>query len=185
MTIPSNIIFPLRGDFSDLNDIDRYLRDLTFELQRMYENLAQGVNGDIRASAFTQRSEWTPILRGTTIEGTFTYTHQIGWVLRQGLITDVWFDVEWSGSGIAAGNLYLELPYLVANSDEKPFSSALQTSTIAYGAGNTLLSINAIPNTFRGEIWSSGSGVATANVAVAAAGQLIGHIRYIGVADET
>lgn len=185
MTLPSNIIFPLRADFTDFNDIDRYLRDLVFELQRMYENVAQGVNGDIRASAYTQRNKWTPVLKGTTVEGTFTYTHQIGWVLRQGLITDVWFDVEWTGSGTAAGNLYLELPYRVARTDEKPFSGALQSSTIAYGAGKTVLSINAISNTFRGEIWSSGSGVATANVAVAPAGQLIGHVRYIGVQDET
>ncbi len=185
MTLPTNIIFPLRGDFSDLNDIDRYLGDLVFELQRMYEQIAQGVNGDIRGSAFTQRSEWTPLLKGTTVAGTFTYTHQIGWVLRQGLMTDIWFDVSWSASGTAAGNLFIELPYLVARSDEKPFSEVIQTSTIAYGGGNTLLSINATPNTFRGEIWSSGSGAVTANVAVAAAGQLIGHVRYIGRQNET
>lgn len=185
MTLPSNIIFPLRGDFTDLTDIDRYLRDLTFELQRMYENLAQGINGDIRGSVLTDQQKWTPTLNGTSASGTFTYDHQVGWLLRQGLITELWFDVQWTASGTATGNLYLELPYEVANSDEKPFVGFLQTSTIAYGAGNTILSINAIPNTYRGEIWSSGSGVATANVAVATAGQLIGHIRYIGVENET
>lgn len=184
MTLPSNIIFPLRSDFTDLNDIDSYLRDLTFELQRMYENLAQGVNGDIKSSAYTQRNQWIPTLKGTTTAGTFTYTHQIGWALRQGIIVDTWFDIEWTASGAAAGNLFIELPYEVANSDEKPFSNALQTSTIAYGAGKTVLSINAIPNTFRGEIWSSGSAVATANVGVAAAGQLIGYVRYIGKGNE-
>lgn len=184
MTLPSNIIFPLRVDFNDLADVDRYLGDLTFELQRMYENLAQGINGDIRGSAFTQRNRWTPVLKGTTVEGTFTYTHQIGWTLRQGIIVDSWFDIEWTDSGAATGNLFIELPYEVANSEEKPFSSALQTSTIDYGAGRTILSINAIPNTFRGEIWSSGSTVATANVVVAAVGQLIGYVRYIGKANE-
>ncbi len=184
MTLPSNIIFPLRSDFTDLHDIDRYLGDLTFELQRMYENLAQGVNGDIRASAYTQRNQWTPILNGTTTDGDFTYDHQIGWALRRGILVDAWFDIQWTASGTATGDLFIQLPYEVANSDEKPFSSALQTSTISYGAGRTVLSINVTPNTFRGEIWSSGSGVATANVAVAAAGQLIGHIRYIGKANE-
>jgi len=184
MTLPSNIIFPLRVDFNDVKDVDRYLGDLTFELQRMYENLAQGVNGDIKSSAYTQRSQWMPILMGTTTPGTFTYTHQIGWALRQGIIVDAWFDVEWTALGGAVGDLFIQLPYEVANSEEKPFSNALQTSTIAYGAGKTVLSINAIPNTFRGEIWSSGSGVATANVGVVAAGQLIGHIRYIGKGNE-
>ncbi len=184
MTLPSNIIFPLRVDFNQIEDIDRYLRDLTFELQRMYEKLAQGVNGNIRASAFTQRNQWVPNLEGTTTSGTFTYVRQIGWALRQGLITDAWFDIEWSAQAGAAGNLLIVLPYRVARSDGMPFSEALQTSTIGYGAGKTVLSINAIPNTFRGEIWSSGSGAVTANVAVAAAGRLIGHIRYLGVANE-
>lgn len=185
MTLASNIIFPERSEFKDMEDVGDYLTEFTFELQRMYENLAQGVNGDIRASAFTQRNQWLPNLEGTTTAGTFTYTRQIGWSLRQGLMTDAFFDIEWTGLGTAAGNLYVVLPYKVANSDGMPFSQALQTSTIAYGAGQTVLSINAIPNTFRGEIWSSGSGTVTANIAVAAAGRLIGHIRYIGIQDET
>ena len=185
MTIPSNIIFPLRVDFNNLEDINRYLADLTFELQRMYEQIAQAVNGDILTSDGVQREQWTPILKGTGVAGTFTYTHQIGLVLRQGLLTDVWFDVLWTASGAAAGNLYIELPYQVANIAQKPFSATLQTATIAYGAGQSVLSINAIPDTFRGEIWSSGSGNPTANIAVAAAGQLIGHVRYLGVEDES
>ncbi len=184
MTLPSNIIFPLRGDFSDLNDIDRYLKDLVFELQRMYENLAQGVNGDIRGSAYTQRNEWTPILNGTTISGTFTYNHQIGWVLRRGLWIDVFGDVSWSAVGLATGNLFVELPYKVANSDQKPFVGIVQSSVVAY-TGGTQIVLNCIPNTFRGEFWNSGSGFTTANQAVVASGQLIFHVRYLGIAEET
>lgn len=184
MTLPSNIIFPLRADFSDLTDMDRYLRELTFELQRMYEQLAQGVNGDIRASAYTQRNQWTPTLEGTTTPGTFTYVRQIGWALRQGLMTDCWFDLEWTSAGGAAGNLFIVLPYRVALTDGMPFSEALQTSTISYGTGKTVLSVNAISNTFRGEIWSSGSASVTDNVSVAVSGRLIGHIRYLGQQEE-
>ncbi len=184
MTLPSSITFPLRADFEDFKDVDRYFRDLIFELQRMYEQLAQGINGTVRSDAALQRSNWTPTLVGTGVPGTFTYNHRIGWVQRTGNLTDIWFDVSWSASGAATGNLFLELPYKVANSSQKPFSSVLQTSTIGYGAGKSLLSINAIPNTFRGEIWSSGSGAATANVTVAASGQLIGHCRYLGVRNE-
>ena len=189
MTLPSTITFPLRGDFEDFEDVDRYLHDLTFELQRMYEQLSQGVNGTVRSDTALQRSNWTPTLFGTTVAGTFTYNHQIGWVQRTGNITDIWFDVSWSASGAAAGNLFLELPYKVANSAQKPFSSALQTSLISYGGGRTVLSINAIPNTFRGEMWASGSGVTTINVPAApgqqTGGQLIGHLRYMGVLNET
>lgn len=184
MTIPPSINLPLRVDFSNSDDMDRYMRDLVFELQNMYEELALGVNGSIKSNVQTQRENWTPELDGTAVSGTFTYTHQIGWVFRQGIIVDIWFDVAWSASGAAAGNLYLKLLYEVANSAQKPFVGPLQTSTIGYGGGHTLLSVNAIPATYRAEIWASGTGVATANVGVAAAGQLIGHCRYIGVSRE-
>lgn len=184
MTLPSNIIFPLRGDFSDFNDIDRYLRDLTFELQRMYENVAQGVNGDIRASAFTQRNQWVPVLNGTTVDGTFTYTHQVGWVLRRGLWVDVFGDVEWTNAGTAAGNLFVTLPYRVANSDEMPFVGVVQPSGITF-TGGTAIQINCISQTFRGELWNSGSAFPTANQAVVGSGRLIFHVRYLGVSDET
>jgi len=184
MTLPSNINFPLRVDFTEIEDVDRYMRDLTFEIQNMYEELAQGINGDIKGDAFTQKENWTPTLDGTAISGTFTYDHQIGWAYRQGLMVDIWFDISWSDPGISAGNLYLQLPYKVANSNQKPFSEVMQTSNISYGAGKSLLSINAIPNTYRGEIWASGSGLATANLSVPTSGQLIGHCRYLGVQNE-
>ncbi len=184
MTIPETITFPLRADFEEFEDVDRYQRDLIFQLQGMYEQLAQGINGTIRSDTALQRSNWTPKLDGTAVSGTFTYTHQIGWVLRQGNLTDIWFDVLWTNAGAATGNLFLELPYKVANSSQKPFNGSLQTATIAYGVGQSLLHINATPSTYRGEIWSSGSGTATANVPVAAAGQLIGHVRYLGEANE-
>lgn len=184
MTLPTSNIYPLVTTFKTMDDIDKYVRDLVFALEDRDEQLADAINGDIRGNAFVQRQNWTPTLKGTGTAGTFTYTHQIGWVLRQGLFTDVWFDILWTANAGSVGNLYVELPYKVAVSSGKPFVGVLQTATINYGAGQTVLTVNAIPNTFRGEIWSSGSTNATANIAVATAGQLIGHVRYIGVADE-
>lgn len=184
MTLPTSNIYPAVTTFRAMDDLTKYLRDLVFALEDRDEQLADAINGDIRGNAFTQREQWTPVLKGATTAGTFTYTHQIGWVYRQGLLVDVWFDILWTAQAGAAGNLYVELPYRVAVSAGKPFVGPLQTATIGYGAGQTVLNVNAIPNTFRGEIWSSGSAAATANIAVAAAGQLIGHVRYMGVADE-
>ena len=181
MTLPTTINLPLRVDYSSFEDINRYLADFTYEIQSMYEQLAQGVNGDIKANVYTQKENWTPTLKGTGVAGSFTYANQIGWVLRRGLHVTVWFDVRWTVSGAAAGNLYLELPYKVANSAQKPFSNTIQPSSLAYGAGVSTLHINAISNTFRGEIWTSGSGIATANFAVAGSGQLIGSLSYMGV----
>ena len=184
MTIPSNIILPLRADFTDFNDINRYLRDLTFELQRMYESVAQGVNGDIRASVYTQRENWEPILDGTSTTGAFTYTHQVGWVLRRGLWVDVFGDVAWTGVGSATGNLFVTLPYQVANSAQMPFVGVVQPSGITF-TGGTSIELNCIPQTYRGEFWNSGSAFTTANQAVVSSGRLIFHVRYLGVSDET
>ena len=184
MTLPTTNVYPLVTTFRSADDINKYLRDLVFALEDRDDQIADAINGEIRGNAFVQRENWTPTLKGATTPGSFTYTQQVGWVFRQGLFTDVWFDIIWTNSGAAAGNLYVELPYRVALSNGKPFVGTLQTSTINYGAGQSVLTINAIPNTYRGEVWSSGSTTATANIAVAAAGQLIGHVRYIGVADE-
>jgi len=184
MTLPITVIFPTRVNFRDIQDVNRYLLDLTFQLQRSYEDIAQAVNGDFRANTFEPDFQWMPILEGTTNPGNFTYTSQVGWALRKGIMVDSWFDIEWTASGGATGDLFIILPYEVAMTDGIPFSEALQTSTISYGAGKTILSINAISETFRGEIWSSGSGVATNNVGVVASGRLIGHIRYIGNENE-
>lgn len=177
MTLPQQIHLPLSDSLiesQDPKDLRRYLSDLVRELEEMYEEMTREINGDIQ--------EFPPVLKDTDTSSTYDYDHQSGWYLRQNLIVDYWFDVQWSAisSGTPTGNLYIELPYIPFNAQQMPFSSALQTSTIAYGGGS-ILSINAIPETFRGEIWSSGSGLSTTNISAnTGSGRLIGHIRYIG-----
>lgn len=190
MTLPSTIIFPLHSDkilSGDPKDLDKYMRELNFSLQRMYEELSQGINGDIRTNFSEASSTWTPTLNGST-PGVFTYTgggHQIGWVLRQGLMVDIFFDVKWTAKdGTVAGDLFLELPYQVALTEQKPFVGVVQSSSVAY-TGGTELVINAISDTFTGEFWYTGDAVASANQQVVATGQLAGHIRYIGKQIET
>ena len=182
MTLPTNIDLPLRVNYQDQEDIDRYIRDLVFELQTMYEKIAQNVNGFIRNNAETDQAQWKPTLAGT-VAGDFTYTQQIGWSIRQGIYTQLFFDISWSAT-TATGSLYLELPYKVTISSQTPFVGALQPSSINFGAGYTNLVINAIPNTYRGEIWKTGSGVATANLSVVGSGRIAGSVFFIGLEDE-
>ena len=184
MTLPTDNIYPIVTEFEDMEDARQYLLNLVFNLETRDEQIADEINGLIQGSSLVQQENWTPVLMGTTAAGTFTYTNQIGWSFRQGLLTDVWFDILWTAQSGATGNLFIELPYQVASSNGKPFVGPLQTETLSYGAGQTVLNINAIPSTYRGEIWSSGSGNATANIAVASSGHLIGYVRYIGVRDE-
>lgn len=186
MTVPTNWIFPLHSDkiLSETPDLrEQHWREFIFSVSRMYEELAQGINGDIRSNAASTSVQWTPTLQGATTAGTFTYTSQIGWAYRQGLFVDLFFDVVWSAAGTAAGNLYLQLPYEVATSSQKPFVGVVQSSGITY-TGGTGIVVNAIPGTYRGEFWNVGSAFTSANQAVVASGQLIGHVRYIGKANE-
>lgn len=181
MTLPTDIFFQKPEDFE--NDPKKFLNDFIFQLQSMYEQIAQNVNGTIRNYADVDSSEWIPTLAGTSSAGSFTYVNQYGWVLRQGIMTDVFFDVSWSAS-TATGSLYLELPYIVTKSAGKPFVGPIQSSTLNYGAGFTVLNCNAIPSSYHLEIWKSGTTVATSRLAVPSVGQILGHCRYIGVSDE-
>jgi len=186
MTVPTNWNFPLHAErilSEEHSEQEKHWREFIFSVQRMYEELAQGINGDIRANALEPDRQWTPVLQGAGTSGTFTYDHQVGWVFRQGIFVDAWFDVKWTAAGTAAGNLYVELPYIAAVSSQKPFVGVVQPSGITY-TGGTEIVVNAIPDTYRGEFWNTGTGFTTANQAVVASGQLIGHIRYIGQADE-
>jgi len=186
LTLPTNIILPFQTDHinsQEPRDMENYLRELNFSLERMYEDVAQGINGNIRSNFGVGRQNWIPTLKGTGTAGSFTYTHQSGWAFRQGLLVDAFFDVEWSAVGGAAGNLYIELPYKVALANNMPFVGVVQSSVLAY-TGGTGIVINAISDTFRGEFWNTGSAFATANQAVTATGRLIANIRYIGQQNE-
>lgn len=182
MGLPSDIKLPLRVDYSKEEDLDRYLRDLVFELQSMYENIANNVNGFIRSDTEIDQAQWQPTLQGA-IAGNFTYGRQVGWAVRKGIFTELFFDVSWTAT-TATGGLYLELPYRVTISAGYPFHGHLRSSGITYGAGYTYLSINALPDTFQGNIGQAGSGLASAQLNVPASGEIFGHISYIGISDE-
>jgi hypothetical protein len=184
MTLPTNIIFPeaTENTFQDKEELTRYNKEMTFTLQRMYEDVAYAINGGWRGDKMAVQETWTPAVYGVGTKGAGTYgaDTRVGLCYRQGLMVDCWFDVTYSAH-TGAGNMYIELPYLVAQSSGKPFVGVLQTATLAC---TDWLACNAIPNTRRLEIWDVAGGGATTNVAIAAAGQLIGHVRYVGQAEE-
>lgn len=187
MTLPTDYDFPPLNPQNEYSaaDMYKYLREQRISLTEMYNLLADGINGDIRADWGSDYNDWTPILKDTANSGTtFTYSHQAGWVYRRGIFVDVWFDIGWSAnSGAITGNMYIELPYEVAVTNQMPFVGTVQPSGFTYSAGTECV-VNAISDTYRAEIWNCGSGVTTTNQASVSSGRLIGHIRYIGQ-DET
>ncbi len=185
MTLPIERILPPVPDFEDVQEAKKYLHDLNFELQDMYEEIVQNVNGFIRNDQETDGSAWTPTISSTGTQGTITYVSQTGWSLRQGILTQLWFDIEWSAIGSSTGNIYIDLPYLVAKSSNIPFVGVLQYSGISLGGSFTDIVINAIPSTYRGEIWKVASdGTATVNLGISSVGRLMGNIYYLGIEDE-
>ena len=182
MTLSTDINLPLAKDYKDEQNPDAYTNDLVFELQNMYQRVSNNVNGTFRNYADVDSSQWIPTIDGSSSTGATTYTSQIGWVWRQGIMTEVWADITWTAT-TATGNLFINLPYEVTRSNQMPFCGCVQTSNFTYTSGDNC-SINAIPSTLRGEIWNYSSGGATANQLVVNAGRIIFHLRYIGVSDE-
>lgn len=184
MSIPFSNMLKNKKALKDVPEIEEFLTGLVKDLRADFGEISKNSIGDIRGSCLIQKQQWIPTLSGSVNAGVFTYARQIAWIYRQGLIVDVWADVEWSNEGGATGSLYANLPYLVANSDGQPFQASVQTSTFAYGAGHTSIFILADPRSYKGYFWGSGTGVATAQLAVPHAGRVIFNIRYLGVQDE-
>ena len=181
MPIPTEIILPPVQQL-DQQGIAKYLQDLTYKLQENYRTIATELNGSIKADYLLQREQYTPELFGDSTEGSFTYVHAHGWVYRQGLLVDVWFDAEYSSTD-ATGKLMLSLPYKVARSEELPFIGSVHTSDFSYTSGSTI-SVIANPSTYNASFWCSGSGVSGARQDVPSSGRVIGHLRYLGVQNE-
>lgn len=180
MSLPSQISLPSKQDYQEEDSLNSYDSDLRTSVEKMYEDIVESVNGNIRNHGEEDPFKWEPTLNGSTA-GTFTYTSQYGWSLRQGIYVHLFFDITWSAT-TATGTIYLELPYRVVPSSGMPFVGSVQASNFSY-LGNYLV-INAIPNTYRGEIWNIAPAAASSNVPVAASGRLLGHVMYIGVEDE-
>ena len=179
MTLPSNLILPPPSDASkNPEDLQKYLKELTYTIQSMYDDVSQTINGDFKLDSAGGVFKWTPTL-STSASETFTYTNQYGISLRQGLLVDLWFDIEWSATSGTTGNLYLDLPYKSLLTNGMPFLGVVQADGITF-TGGTGIVINATPNSYLGEFYNVGSGFATANQLVVSSGRVIGHLRYVG-----
>jgi hypothetical protein len=174
MTLPTDIILPLRPEqinSADPAQRELYTRDLIYSLTRMYQDIAQNVNGDIR--------EYSVTVEGSTTAGSATYTNQTGIYLRQGLMVDVWFNVTWSGH-TGSGDMYVTLPYQVFKGLFDPWVGELFVSTIALTGGYTGTFGIAFSESFKYVVVQYGSGLPALNLALPASGSLYGHVRYVG-----
>lgn len=184
MTLPTDWFFPLRTEDINKDEFSRQklMQNLHYNLKEMYREVAQGINGDIGGTEAQGVQAWTPVISGTTgTNGNETYSEQVGWYLRQGLIVDVWFHVSFTGH-TGTGSTVLNLPYEATESPGWPWQGTCNGGSISFGASYTQLGIQVDrTNTFRAEIIRMGSGQPLVNLTMAAAANLRGHLRYIGV----
>lgn len=179
MTIPETTILPIHADrIKEGGDgLEKYIRDLVKTLQDNYATVVQGVNGEFRSDTDFGNRQWIPTVSGATTTGVGTYTHQTGLVLRQGLTVDCWFDVRWI-EHTGTGNLFLDLPYLAAISENNPFVGSIAATNITF-TGYLTMDVN--PNTRRAPLRGVRSGTTITSIAVTNADTTIrGHLRYVG-----
>jgi hypothetical protein len=174
MTLPIEWIFPLneeRLQSGNAAQLGEYVQELITTLTSMYQNVSQAINGDLK--------EFIPKVFGTTVAGEGSYSVQDGWVLRQGLMVDVWFSVSWMGH-TGSGDAYIQLPYKVKKSLSNPFAGLLH-GDYNYGAGYTNMFTLALQDTFKNAIYADGpGGLAVMPLSLLTSGTFFGHIRYIG-----
>lgn len=195
MTLPIERILPPVPTLDSLDTAQKYIQNLRVELEDMYQEMTQNINGFFRNNDDVDGSEWKPTIRGSTTTGSPTYASQTGFVLRQGIMTDIFFSVGWTSLGGAAGNLFLDLPYKIiptSTAGARPFfgpaSSGGVTSATptgpTYPAGRTSLNVVGFPGTYLAKFEASGSGVNSAPINVRSNSYVGGHLRFIGVEDE-
>lgn len=188
MSLPITRTLPTVPDLQDMEQVQKYLQDLHFELQDMYQTQTQNINGFFRNNADVDGSEWLPTVEGTVVAGSPTYNWQIGNVLRQGLLTFCWFNVNWTTLGGASGNIRLNLPYKVA----KPTTSVAGVNSFIGNAGSgnlnwsgrTSFGCIALADTYKLRFVGYGSGTSTTDIPIGPNAFVNGAIVYIGVEDE-
>lgn len=183
MTIPETTRLPFHEEHiaSGGKALSAYMKELIKKLEDDYQVMAMTTNGTLRSDASPKQRNYTPTVSGGTTAGAGTYTHQTGWVMRQGLITDVWFDVRWSAH-TGTGDLQLDLPYEAAYSDNEPFQGTLSAENLTFSG---FLTGSVLPDSRAMEVIDTQSGGASARVAITNADTTIrGHIRYVGKRNE-
>lgn len=176
MTLPTDLILPMNSDLikaGDPQSMQRYMVDLTESLTEAYRQIAENVNGAMRT--------WTPTAYGLSTAGVGTYTKQVGWLRRSGILTELWFDIEWSAH-TGTGGVAILMPYKAAKSTGQPWVGVIQSVSASnvFGAGYTYLVWKCEQNTTQGTIVRCGSGVASAQQPIAAQGGYAGYIQYLG-----
>ena len=176
MTLPLDKNLPFRQEQIEEGgkELTSYVRDLTSELQTMYSDMVDNIDGNVR--------DWSPSITGGTVAGAATYAAngQYGLYLRQGIRTTVFFYASWTAH-TGNGDLVISLPYIVKSLNSvEIFLGNVETSGLAFPAGTTSLSIKALQNTRTAKIICSGSGVASSYLQLAGTGSITGQVFYIG-----
>jgi len=160
MTLPLTTILP--EDYKDLRN----------ELTANYEKQSRAINGN--------EDRWTPVIEGSTTDGVGTYTNQIGYYYRQGLMTDVWFFITWSAH-TGTGNMRVTLPLKIRRAAENFFVGELEITGLTLNANYTYATIQGENDSRLAYIMENGGGQTLQNIAVFnGAAEMRGHLRYIG-----
>lgn len=190
MSLPITKTFSPVPEVNSFEEVRDYLQKLKVELEEAYQTSTQNINGFYRNNADTDGSQYVPTITTTGVTGTIDYVNQNGYVLRQGLLTFVWFRLNWTTIGTSTGNIRLNLPYKVT----KPTTSlAGFNNFVGYAStggattswsGRTQLGCIALADTSLLRLFTTGEGQTATDMAITANMFMNGSIIYVGVEDE-
>ena len=187
MTLKEKLNLPLPTKGSE--DQFEYLNKLVRRLEDSYVDQAEILNRTYKTSTEASFKRWLPIIVGSTTDGVADdpYVRQFGWSARSALMTDIFFELSWTGH-TGEGDLQILLPYTVADSlggtayQANIFIGAVLPGSIAAPGGQVAASLEAISGSTRATLVSYTLGGVKANVQISdnRTGSLQGSLRYVG-----
>jgi hypothetical protein len=149
------------------------------ELINMYRDISDSFNGTIK--------EFSVAVYGDSVAGVPTMVEMsrtTGVYFRQGIVTDVFFDVAWSDIDIAVGAVKLRLPLAAKRIFTSPWIIPMAFSGLTLSAGYTAIAASVASNSDEVTLYEYGSTKAMQPLtfAVCGIGGFSGTLRYIGKA---
>lgn len=181
MTLPENLILPYHLQqikAGNIEDTTSNMKDLVKEIEKMYFDIVQRVNGQLKTSEDVTQANWTPEIYGASNAGTINHTTQDGVLLLKNNVLDVWFKIAWTTIGSGAGTLRIKIPYTIRDTNTQFWYGPLATN-LTLSSGYTYALTSASNGNNYLQLIQCGSGVNIQNISIQANSQIRGHVRCL------
>lgn len=181
MTLPEHLILPYeltKAQEADPTQIAKNMELMRVEIEKMYYDLAQRVNGQFKTSEDATHAKWTPEIYGASTAGTINYVTKDGVILLRNNEIDIWFKIVWTTIGSGAGTLRIKIPYTIRNTNTQFWHGSLATNLTLSSGYTYALTAASNGNNYL-QLIECGSGVNIQNISIQANSEIRGHVRCL------